>query len=302
MRVLVTGATGFVGRWLVEELRLFGHEPIATGGAESFDVTDIDAVSQLMRNASPDAIVHLAGMSYAADAAKAPAVAMAVNEGGTRNVVATAAALSRPPSIVVAGSSEVYGSPQSEDLPLNEQAPTEPTQPYGISKLAQEQTALKLARSHGLRLIVTRSFNHTGPGQRASFVAPALARRVLDARAAGRRTVSVGNLDVRRDISDVRDVVRAYRLLVESLLGGSIGEPAVVNVGSGTAVSIRSVLQMLASAARVDVEPVVDPDLVRADEPALIVADIGRLQTWTGWTSTIPLDRTLTDLVTSLQQ
>jgi GDP-4-dehydro-6-deoxy-D-mannose reductase len=153
----------------------------------------------------------------------------------------------------------------------------------------------------GVPVIVTRSFNHTGPGQRPEFVAPALARRVLQARRARARTVSVGNIDVRRDISDVRDIARAYRLLLEGLVNGSIAQGTIVNVGSGRAVSIREVLEGISRAAQFDIEPEVDASLVRPDDPPLVVANIERLQELTDWAPAIALNQTLADLVASLK-
>lgn len=300
MRILVTGATGFVGRWLLEELRANGHEAIAAPGRRELDITDAEAVTRLVRDAAPDAIAHLAGMAYAGDAVTDPVRALAVNEGGTRAVIAAAAAAGRVP-VFVSGSSDVYGAPDPADLPLRESAPLRADRPYGLSKLAQERTAVAEGHRLDVPVVVTRSFNHTGPGQRAEFVAPALAQRVLDAKRVGLRTVAVGNIDVRRDIADVRDIVRAYRLLIERLADGSIAPGTIVNVGTGTAVSVRHVLEVIGLAARFVVEPEVDPELVRAVDPPLVVGNVDRLRELTGWAPEIPLEQTLTDLVASLE-
>lgn len=301
MRILVTGATGFVGRWLIRELNAAGHEALAAPGSAEVDVTDRSAVNDLVAWARPDAIAHLAGMSYAMNAARDPERALAVNEGGTR-VVVEAAAERTPVPVLVAGSADVYGTPAPGDLPLHESAPIRADRPYGRSKLAQELAALAIGAARAVPVVVTRSFNHTGPGQRSEFVAPALAGRLLAARATGERTIRVGNLDVRRDIGDVRDVVRAYRLLIEGLAAGSVPAATVVNVATGRAASIREVLGMLAEAIGVAVEPQVDPDLVRPDDPPLIVADVARIHALTGWTAEIPLRRTLGDLVESMDR
>jgi GDP-4-dehydro-6-deoxy-D-mannose reductase len=157
------------------------------------------------------------------------------------------------------------------------------------------------ADRHGLPIVVTRSFNHTGPGQRAEFVAPALARRVLAARAAGMREISVGNIDVRRDLGDVRDVARAYRLLLEGLADGALGHATLVNVATGRAVAIRDVLSILCQLAGVEAEPIVDPALVRPDDPQEIVGDASRLRALTGWVPAIDLERTLADLFASIE-
>lgn len=300
MRILVTGATGFVGRWLVQELQAHGHDAIGAPGSGQLDITDSAAVAELVRRVRPHAIAHLAGMSFAGDAARDPERAVAVNVGGTRAIIEAAAAVDRIP-ILVSGSSEVYGTPDPNDVPLGEDAPLRASQPYGRSKLEQERVALDIAAFTGVPLVVTRSFNHTGPGQRSDFVAPALAARLLHARTTGQQTIPVGNLDVRRDVGDVRDVVRAYRLLLEGLVAGAVPPATVVNVGTGRAVSIREILDTLADAVGIVITPRVEPDLVRPNDPALIVADVSRVRELTGWTAEIPLRTTLRDLVRSLE-
>ena len=299
MRILVTGATGFVGRWLTEELRAAGHDPIGAPGIQELDVTDASAVSRFVREVAPDAIAHLAGMAYARDAAADPEGAMDVNVGGTRAVIEASAGIG-PIPILVSGSSEVYGSPDPADLPLGEDAPLRPTQPYGRSKLAQEQTAIEMGAAAGIPIVVTRSFNHTGPGQRPEFVAPALATRILRAKAAGDPEVVVGALDVRRDIGDVRDVVRAYRLLLEGLAASTVPAGTVVNVATGRAISIREVFERLREIAEAQVSPRIDPTLLRAGDPPLIVGDPAVLHRLTGWSPQIPIEDTLADLVRSL--
>jgi GDP-4-dehydro-6-deoxy-D-mannose reductase len=299
MRILVTGATGFVGRWLIRELEAAGHDAVPSPGSAELDITDEPAVTRFVTTMRPNAIAHLAGISYARDAARDPDRAMAVNEAGTAAVMRAAAALDPTPVVLVSGSSEVYGLPRPEDLPLREEAPLRAAMPYGRSKLAQERTALALGRSEAVPVIVTRSFNHTGPGQRHDFVAPALAQRVLEARRTGRERVPVGNLDVTRDIADVRDVVRAYRLLMEGVANGSVASGTVVNVATGKAVTIRWVFETICRIVGVTMRPEVDPSLLRPDDPPVVVGDPARLTRLTGWTATIPLEQTLRDLVTS---
>lgn len=296
MKVLVTGATGFVGRWLIPELETAGHDAVAAPGSASLDVTDERAVARLIAGVRPDAVAHLAGVSYGPDASRDPNHAFAVNVGGTVCLLRAIVALGRPVPTLVVGSSEVYAPPAPEDLPLRESAALGPTTLYGLSKLAQEAVALEVAERDGLPLVVTRSFNHTGPGQRDEFVVPALARRLLAARADG-GAVQVGNLDVRRDIGDVRDVVRAYRLLLEALVAGGLPDRLVVNVGTGRSVSIRHVLDTLAVRAGISPEVLVDPSLVRAGEAAEIRGDVSLLEKLVGWRPEVTLERTLADVL-----
>jgi GDP-4-dehydro-6-deoxy-D-mannose reductase len=301
VRVVVTGATGFVGQWLIRELGAAGHETIATPRSSLLDVTDQEAVAGFLAEAQPDAVAHLAGMAYGPDAARDPGSANRVNVGGTEVLLAVVASSGRPIPVLVAGSSEVYGRPRPEDLPLTEAAPIRTDQPYGRSKLAQERAALALAGHYDLPIVVTRSFSHTGPGQRPEFVAPAFARRVLAARQAGAREIRTGNIDVRRDLGDVRDVARAYRLLLEGLAEGRLGTTRVVNVATGRSVSIRNVLSILCRLAGVQAVPVVDPTLARPDDPADIIGDASRLRALTGWQPEIELEQTLADLLASVE-
>ena len=211
-KILVTGATGFVGQWLIRDLEAAGHEAIGAPSSATLDITDAQSVTALAAAVHPDAIAHLAGVAFARDAQADPNRAMAVNAGGTQAVIDAASQLDKPIPVLVSGSSEVYGLPAPSDLPLREVAPLRTDQPYGLSKLAQERVAIERGSALGVPIVVTRSFNHTGPGQRPEFVAPALARRIARARQTGILEVVVGNLDVRRDIGDVRDVVRAYQI------------------------------------------------------------------------------------------
>jgi GDP-4-dehydro-6-deoxy-D-mannose reductase len=300
MRVLVTGAGGFVGRWMAAELTAAGHEVLAAPGHADLDIADREGVGSMVAAARPDGVVHLAGVAYGPDAARDPSEAGRVNVTGTRTLLDACADSAPRASVLVAGSSEVYGNPDPADLPLRENAPVRPSSPYGRSKAGQERVALDAGREAGLAVVVTRSFNHTGPGQRAEFVAPALANRILRARDEGAAEIAVGNIDVRRDISDVRDVVRAYRLLLEGLHAGRIPSSTVVNVATGRSVSVREVIALLSEIIGVQVAPTVDPQLVRAIDPPEIVGEASLLRSLADWEPTIPLRQTLEDLVASI--
>lgn len=298
MRVIVTGATGFAGRWLAAELRDAGHEVIVTGGRRDPDITDAPAVAAAVVAARPDAIAHLAGISFGPDAARDPDGALEINAGGTRNLLEAAARVPGPPAVLVVSSADVYGPPGPLGPVLDETAPLRAVQPYGRSKIAQEEAATQAAERHGLAVTIARPFNHTGPGQRLDFVVPALAARIAEAARTGARVIRAGNVDVRRDIGDVRDVVRAYRLLLEhgEAGGRSPGVPRIVNVATGRSVEIRAIATELARLAGIEIAIEVDRELVRADDPPEIRGDATRLTEWTGWLPRFGLSETLADV------
>lgn len=299
MRVLVTGASGFVGRWLTTELEAAGHLVVPFG--PDLDVRDAAAITKAVAEARPDAVAHLAAVAFAPDAAASAETAFEVAVRGTINVCEAIRQQARPPALVVSGSSEVYGAPAADELPLTEFAPLRASTPYALSKAAQESVALAYAARHSLRVVVTRSFNHAGPGQRDEFVVPALARRVLEMARGRAGDVPVGNLDVRRDISDVRDVTRAYRLLLESAVTGGCGPGGtVVNVSSGRSVSIREVVEEFCRLAGVDATLRIDPVLVRPNEAPEIRGDHALLRQLTGWQPVWTVEQTLASVWSEL--
>jgi GDP-4-dehydro-6-deoxy-D-mannose reductase len=300
MRVLVTGASGFVGRWLTRALADAGHEPAAP--PRGFDVTDAEVVRAVVGDVRPDAIAHLAAVAFAPDAGQDPERAVRVNVGGTVHVMEAVRAQAEPPVVLVAGSSEVYGVPRPEDLPLHEGAPLRGQTPYALSKLGQESAALAYASRNVLRVVVTRSFNHIGPGQRRSFVVPALAERVRAVQRGEDDAIPVGNLDVRRDLCDVRDVVAAYVALLERLADGRLPSGGtVLNVCSGRSTSIRWVLEELCRQAGVEPVTRTDPGLVRAVDAPDIRGDGSAIRAAAGWHATTPLGRTLADVWAATQ-
>ena len=296
MKVLVTGATGFAGRWLLRELADAGHHAVAAPPSAALDVTDAGAVARLVHEVRPDAIAHLAGVAFGPAAAADPERAFRTAVVGTQAVFEGVRAAGLRCAVLVSGSSEVYGDPEPGDLPLAEDAPLRATRPYGLVKLAQEAVALTAGARYRIPVVVTRSFNHIGPGQRSVFVIPAFAGRVRAFREGVAPDIPVGNLDVRRDLTDVRDVVRAYRLLLERVAGVGSESPVVVNVASGRSVAIRDVLERLCGIAGVEARVRVDPEWVRSGEPVEIVGSPALLATLTGWRAEISLDQSLADV------
>ena len=293
MKAAVTGSSGFVGRHLVPHLRACGDDVVTIdrNGNPPVDVTDAAQVRAVLRTARPDAVYHLAALSHVGRSWDSPETVLRVNALGALNVL-QACADAGVGRVLVAGSADVYGAVAEEDLPLTEEAPIRPITPYGASKAAADVLALQAFLGDGLPTLRVRAFNHTGPGQSTSMLVPGLARRVADAEQSGGSKISVGNLDVVRDLSDVRDVVRAYRLLVER------GEPGeAYNVCSGRGVSVRDVAGKMLSMSDAPLEPVMDPELVRPVDVPRLVGSPDRLHAATGWTPEIELDRTLEDVL-----
>jgi GDP-4-dehydro-6-deoxy-D-mannose reductase len=293
MRAAVTGSSGFVGSHLVPYLRSLGDDVVTIdrSGTPPVDVTDAAEVREVVRAARPDAVYHLAALSHVGRSWDAPEAVFRVNALGALNVL-RACADAGVGRVLVAGSADEYGAVSHDDLPLTEEAPIRPVTPYGSSKAAADILALQAFLGDGLGTLRVRAFNHTGPGQSTSMLVPGLAQRIADAERAAGPKVNVGRLDVVRDLSDVRDVVRAYRLLVEH---GTPGE--AYNVCSGRGVTVRDVADALLSMSESPLELVVDPELVRPVDVPRLVGDPSRLRAATGWEPAIPLDETLRDVL-----
>jgi GDP-4-dehydro-6-deoxy-D-mannose reductase len=295
MRVLVTGATGFVGGHLLDALRVAGNEPIAFGGpndappAVALDILDVDAVRRSVEEAAPQAIVHLAGQAFVPQSVADPLGTLAINATGTANILEAARAVRA--RVLVVSSAEVYGIQLPERMPLDEAALVRPANAYGASKLAAETYALAWQRSYGVDALVARPFNHIGPGQDVRFVVASFARQLADIAAGGPPIMYVGNLEAQRDFLDVRDVAAAY---VRLIANGRAGE--VYNICSGRTVAIREVLRQLITIARVPVEIRDDPDRMRSSDLPILSGNASKLRTETGWEPRISLATSLRDI------
>jgi GDP-4-dehydro-6-deoxy-D-mannose reductase len=292
MKAAITGAHGFVGRHLTEHLRSSGYTVIAldVDGHEPVDVTDLAALSACVEATRPDAIYHLAARSHVGESWADDDEVQRVNVGGTANVLAAASAAGVT-RVLVVGSAEQYGRIDPRDLPVGEDTEQHPVSPYARSKTAAEGLARRAA-ADGLGAVCVRAFAHTGPGQSSRFLVPAIAARVARAERAGDDVVVIGNTAPVRDLSDVRDVVRAYRLLV---LHGVPGEAYNVCSGHGTAVGELASL-LLAHATR-PLRLEVDPALVRPDDVPVLVGDPARLVAATGWEPQRSLETTFRDVL-----
>ena len=291
MKALVTGAAGFVGRHLVAHLERCGDDVTAATQADAPELLDAARWPAYLRAAGPEVVYHLAGRTSVAESWSDPVGTFRVNAEGTLRLLAACreAGVRR---VLVVSSSDVYGPVTPDELPLDERAPLRPATPYAASKAAAEQVAVQAQLGYGLETIRVRAFNHTGPGQDARFVAPALATRVADAEAEGRTSIPVGDLSARRELLDVRDVVRAYRLVVE------LGRPGeVYNVCAGHDLPIRELAELFLRHARVPLELRTDPALLRPVEVPALRGSPDRLQAVTGWRPEIPLEDTVVGLL-----
>lgn len=287
MRALVTGANGFVGTHLVACLRHHGDEVVES----ETDITDREAVVSAFAEAAPDVVYHLAAQADVGGSWSTPVQTMRVNVEGTLNVL-DAARLAGASRVAAVTSADIYGPVQEADLPLTEDQPLRPVSPYAASKAAADMVCVQAGLGHGLDVVRIRAFNHLGPGQSDKFVASAIASRIARAEQTGDTTVRVGNLEARRDFTDVRDVVRAYRAL---MLDGRPGE--AYHVCSGVDRSVRELAGILVSHSTADITLETDPDLMRPVDLKVLRGDNRKISTDTGWSPTIPIEQTLEDLL-----
>lgn len=291
MRSLITGGRGFVGHWLADHLVDLGDEVVVID--REVEITDPAAMLAALVSAAPDAIYHLAALAHVGQSWDDPLQVLQVNVIGTAVLLAAARECGTDPRVLVTSSAEVYGAvTDPARLPLGEDSPTAPLTPYAASKLAAEALVQQAFLAHGQSVITVRPFNHIGPGQTPDFAVPALAKRMVDAERQGAGSIPVGNLTARRDFTDVRDVVRAYRLLIES------GEPGnLYNVCSGRDVEIKQIADQLLALTGASLKFETDPALMRPVEVPVLRGDPSRLKQATGWEPKIPLEETLADVL-----
>lgn len=291
MKALVTGAGGFVGPHLCEFLTSMGDEVIGLDLVNGPDLLDGEGWRSALERHRPEVVYHLAGWSDVSRSWDDAARTFRVNAEGSLSVL-EASVTAKVDRFLLVSSADLYGAVDEIDQPITEDHPVRPTSPYGASKQAAEALAMQHRRAHDLGVIIVRPFNHLGAGQSPRFAAPAFAAQIAAAEITGGGEVAHGDLSARRDLTDVRDVVRAYRLLVTE------GEPGeVYNVCSGRSVSMERVLTTLIERATVPITTTIDPTRLRPVELPVLRGSHRKLTATTGWQPDIPLERTLTDVL-----
>lgn len=312
MRALVTGITGFVGGHLTEHLTAEGDLVVGLSHSgrwpagldhlarlarvEPFDLLrgTVESLADLLARKRPEAIYHLAAQANPRASLDDPRGTWDLNLGGALTLLEAVrrAGLDPAPRVVLVGSGVSYGNPAPEHLPVTESCPLRPNNPYAASKAAADLLGIQHFLSHGAPVVMARPFNHAGPRQDDRYALSSFARQVAEVERGDRARIEVGNLDVVRDFTDVRDIVRAYRLLATD---GRPGE--VYNIGTGRDVPLSAMLATLCRLARRPVEVVVDPDRVRPVDQPLLLADASKLRLDTGWEPRYTLDQTLADML-----
>jgi GDP-4-dehydro-6-deoxy-D-mannose reductase len=298
-RALVIGANGFVGRHLVSHLNELGDEVVRAGlgtpnstedDFRSVDITDARSVRAVVQAVQPDVTYHLAGIAFVPEAEEDFDKVLRINVAGTANVVRQCHLLEKKTSLVFVSSAEVYGSVKPEDLPLRETTPITPNNNYSLTKRMAEMVVERYARVGHVRCCIVRPFNHIGPGQDRRFVTANFALQLAKiAHRQAEPVLRVGNLEAKRDFSDVRDIVRGYRLLSQTPGG-------VFNLGSGQATSVQTILNTLIDVSGVKVEVVRDPERMRGPEVPELYGECGNIGQACGWAPQIPLRQSLHDV------
>jgi GDP-4-dehydro-6-deoxy-D-mannose reductase len=278
--ILVTGAQGFAGRHLLTQLG-------SNAASLDADVTDAKAVAHELAARAPSAVVHLAALSSVGTSWEDAGETWRVNAVGTVNVLEATRTQAPECRVLVASTGEVYG--RARRVPTSEDEPLEPISPYAASKAAAEVACDQAGRT-GLDVVVARAFQHEGPGRDERFAVGSWAAQIARAEEAGGGTVRVGDLSAKRDIVDVRDVCRAYALLLDPTVPAG-----TYNVAGGRAVEMREVLDLLVGLARAPIEVEPDPARSRPSDLPVVCGDASRLREATGWEPMIPLEQTLAD-------
>lgn len=311
MNILITGITGFAGSHLAEYI-LENHPEAGVHGIVRWrsrmdnisgirdrvrlheaDVKDHVSLAAVLSEVRPERIFHLAAQSFVPASWKLPVETFAINAVGQINLLEAMREAAPEARIQIAGSSEEYGHVYENETPMKETNPLRPLSPYAVSKVAQDLLGYQYFKSYGLRVVRTRGFNHTGPRRGDVFVTSSFAKQVAEAEKGLREPViHVGNLEAKRDFTDVRDMVRAYWLSLEKCEAGE-----VYNIGSGRAWTVRQVLDILLGLTKTKLEVRTDPERLRPSDVPILLADASKFGAATGWKPSIPFEKTLEDLL-----
>ena len=300
-KVLIFGMGGFVGPYLASELQAHGYEVygsdlhakrIGNISVIAADLLNAGSVETVIRDIGPDAIINLAAISSVGQSWGMPQVTMQVNVIGALNILEAARKQQTKLKIMFIGSSEEY---IVSDKPMSENTPLDANNPYGISKITQERFAALYRGQYGLKVYCVRPFNHTGVGQRDSFVLPSFCKQVAEIEKSGRPgVIKVGNLAVRRDFSHVKDIVRAYRMILESK-----DDTQIYNVGSGKAYGLDELMEYITSLSNQKITVEIDPALVRPVDTPVICCDYSKVKRELGWEPKLTVFNALQELYKS---
>lgn len=308
LKALITGITGFCGSWLAEHLLKQNLEVHGTIRQRSnlenikhienrinmhyCDLTDASSLRNLLTNNEFDYIFHLGAISYVLYSWENPSATIETNVVGTTNLLEAIRTSKGDPSIQIAASSEEYGLVYPNELPIKETNPLRPLSPYGVSKVAADLLSQQYYRSYGIKTVITRAFNHSGPRRGEVFVTSNFAKQIVEIEKGREPIMHVGNLNAKRDFSDVRDIVRAYWLATNKC---DYGE--VYNICSEKARTIQSVLDLLLDMTDKKVEIKQDPSRMRPSDVDVLQGDCSKFKEQTGWKSEIPFEKTMRDLL-----
>ena len=301
MRALIIGGAGFVGQHLINHIKeqtdwqiyvtKIPSEKLEINGVTilDLDILNMGEINQLLQQVQPDYIFHLAAQSSVAYSWKNPGLTIDVNIKGTVNVLDAVRFLSNKPRVLLIGSGEEYGYIQEDEVPIKETNATRPGNVYAATKVAQNNIGTIYAKAYQMDIVMVRAFNHIGPNQEPMFVVADFCKQVVDIEFGLKEpTLKVGNLNAKRDFTDVRDVVRAYVLLVQKGVSGEI-----YNVGSGYALEINQILQKIISLSKTSIKIEVDAQRIRPSDIPIIEADTAKIYECIQWSPLIPIEQTL---------
>ncbi|MEX2007661.1 MAG: GDP-mannose 4,6-dehydratase [Candidatus Levyibacteriota bacterium] len=306
-KALVTGAGGFAGGYLTEHLLSKGFSVIGTYlfdsqlksssnnenkiDLEKLNLLDLDATSKLVKKISPTHVFHLAALTSPSESFDNPSETITNNISAQVNLLEGLRGMHSDAKILIVSSADIYGLVNKEDIPIDEETPLMPVNPYAVSKLAQDFLGLQYFLSYGLKIVRVRPFNHIGPRQSPRFVVSSFAKQIAEIEKGKKeKTIHVGNLSTKRDFTDVRDMVQAYLLALEK---GELGE--VYNIGNGVSYKISEILDMLLSFSTVKIKVEVDNDLLRPKDEPELRCDRSKFTAQTGWEPKIKIEQTLKD-------